>query len=102
MHGCRKKTIALVIMAALVLTTTGFQALAEEDQFAEMATAEGMIGDFLFIRPVGITATVVGTAFFIASLPFSLAGLNTQEAFQKLVADPAEFTFARKLGTVRY
>lgn len=102
MHGWRKKTAALVIMAALVLTTTGLQAVAEDNQLGEQASAEGMIADFVIIRPVGITATVVGTAFFIASLPFSLAGLNTQEAFQKLVADPAEFTFARKLGTVEH
>ncbi len=100
MHRWRKKSVALVIISALVLTTTGFQAVAGDDELLEEGTAESMIADFVFVRPVAITATVVGTAFFIASLPFSLAGLNTEAAFQKLVADPAEFTFARKLGTL--
>jgi len=41
---------------------------------------------------------VVGTAVFIVSLPFSALGGNTKIACQKLVKDPAKFTFKRPLG----
>jgi hypothetical protein len=61
-------------------------------------TAGMMIGDALVVRPLGILATVTGGALFIVSLPFSLLGSNADEAYQRLVADPARFTFARKLG----
>jgi len=73
---------------------------AEEQVPGEGATAEKMIADLLLLRPLGIVATVMGTAFFIVSLPFSVPGGNTKAAFQKLVTDPAKFTFDRPLGEV--
>jgi hypothetical protein len=64
----------------------------------EQSTAEEMVADLLLLRPLGIVATVMGTAFFIVSVPFSALGGNTREAFHKLVIDPARFTFKRPLG----
>jgi hypothetical protein len=61
-------------------------------------TAGLMIADALVVRPLGIVSTVFGGALFIVSLPFSALGGNTGEAFERLVADPARFTFARELG----
>jgi hypothetical protein len=66
------------------------------------ASADEMIADLLLIRPLGIVSTVMGTAFFIVSLPFSAAGGNTKAAFQNLVVDPAKFTFNRPLGKLEY
>jgi hypothetical protein len=71
---------------------------AQDQVPGEQAAAEMMVADMLFFRPLGIVATVMGTAFFIASLPFSLAGGNTKTAFQKLVVDPGKYTFNRPLG----
>lgn len=71
---------------------------AQDQVPGEQASAEEMIADFLLLRPLGIVATVVGTAFFIVSLPFSLPGGNTKAAFQRLVIEPAAFTFHRPLG----
>ena len=71
---------------------------AQDQVPGEQAAAEMMVADMLFFRPLGIVATVMGTAFFIASLPFSLAGGNTKAAFQKLVVDPGKYTFNRPLG----
>jgi hypothetical protein len=57
-----------------------------------------MAGDFFVVRPLGIAATTVGAVIYVLSLPFSLAGGNEEEARQKLVVDPATYTFARPLG----
>jgi hypothetical protein len=57
-----------------------------------------MAADMLIARPVGLVATVVGTALFIGSLPFSLLGGNADEAAHTLIEDPAEYTFGRCLG----
>jgi hypothetical protein len=54
---------------------------------------DGLIG-----RPVGLAATIVGTALFIATLPFSSLGGNTHQAWETLVQDPGRYTFQRCLG----
>ena len=102
MQGRTKRSLVLVMVALLVCTTTGFSALAQGQKLEEEATAEGIIVDFVLLRPMGIISTAVGTVFFIASLPFSGPTGSIGVAFQKLVAEPAGFTFARPLGEVNY
>jgi ABC-type uncharacterized transport system permease subunit len=102
MHGWTKRSLALVVVALLVCTTTGSSALAQGQRLEEEATAEGMMADLVLLRPLGIAATAIGTVFFIVSLPFSGPTGSIGVAFQKLVAEPAGFTFARPLGEVNY
>jgi len=106
MRGWMRKSLALVVIAILVITTTGFQAVAQDMvmdmDMGDKGTAEAMIGDLVLMRPLGITATVVGAVLFVASVPFSLTGMNTGESFERLVAEPAGYTFARSLGDVEY
>lgn len=102
MHGWREKSVVFVIVAALILSTTGFQAMAADQKLGEEAGAGTMVADFVLVRPFGIAATAIGTVFFIVSLPFSAAGGNTKAAFQKLVAEPAKFTFKRPLGKLEF
>jgi hypothetical protein len=102
MSGGRIKSIALVSIIVLMATFTGFQAVAQDRMPGEKGTAEAMIGDLVVFRPLGITATAVGAVFFVASMPFSLAGMNTEEAFKRLVVEPADYAFARSLGDLEY
>ena len=64
----------------------------------EPGSGEAMIADALVARPVGLVTTVVGSAVYVVSLPFSLLGGNEQQARQKLVIEPTHFTFKRPLG----
>jgi len=57
-----------------------------------------MVADLVVIRPIGMVATVGGTAAFILALPFSIMGGNTGEVWDQLVVEPAQFTFSRPLG----
>lgn len=66
--------------------------------FAESGSAEAMVADTLIARPIGLVTTVVGSAVYVVSLPFSLLGGNEKQAREKLVKEPAAFTFARPLG----
>ena len=50
------------------------------------------------IRILGLGLAVVGTAFFIVSLPFALSSGSTGDAWDALVAEPFQFTFTRPLG----
>ena len=106
MRALMRKSLALAVVVILVISATGFQSIAQDMgmdmDMGEAGTAEAMIGDLVLMRPLGITATVVGSVLFVASLPFSLTGMNTGESFERLVADPVEFTFSRSLGDVEY
>lgn len=57
-----------------------------------------MFVDGLVVRPLGLCATVLGSVTWLVTLPFSALGGNLDEAGEKLVADPARFTFTRPLG----
>jgi hypothetical protein len=100
MQELTKRPLVFVMVAFLVCTTAGSSALAQDQKLAEEVTAEGMIVDFVLLRSMGIVSTAAGTVFFIASLPFSVPTGSIGVAFQKLVAEPASFTFARSLGEV--
>jgi len=102
MQGRTKRALVFAITAALILTTTGFHAVAQDQEPGDTMTAGGMVADFVLLRPMGIAATALGTAFFIASLPFSCFGGNAKAAFEKLVAEPARFAFKRPLGETEY
>ena len=100
MHGWTKRALVFAVTVTLILTTTGFQAVAQDPEAGQKPTGLSMMADFVFLRPFGIAATAVGTVFFVASFPFSAAGGNVKAAFKKLVSDPANFTFRRPLGKV--
>ena len=100
MHTWTKRSLVIVMVASLVFTTAGFSAFAQGQMMEDEASAESMMADVVALRPLGIVATGVGVVFFVASLPFSVITGSTGEAFGRLVADPATFTFARPLGNI--
>ena len=66
--------------------------------FGTSGSAEAMVADVIIARPVGLVTTVVGSTVYVVSLPFSLLGGNEKQAREKLVKEPAAFTFKRPLG----
>ena len=101
-HHWKHRYVACVLVVAIIFLSTGSHALATEDTWGVRSDVEpstpGMVFDLVFARPFGIAATILGTGFFIISLPFSALGGNTGMAAKKLVAAPAKFTFKRPLG----
>jgi len=57
-----------------------------------------MLADAFLMRPFMLVGTVLTTATFIVTLPFSALGGNVGEAADQLVAKPAAYTFLRPLG----
>ncbi len=70
--------------------------------FGESGSGEAMAFDAVIIRPVSLVTTVAGSAIYTISLPFSLLGGNEQAAREKLVLEPARYTFKRPLGEFEY
>jgi hypothetical protein len=100
----KKKSLVFLIAAVLLFTWAASPALAKEAQYiaGEDRNAVSMMFDLVLLRPLGLAATVIGTAFFIVSLPVSVLGGNTGEAANKLVVAPAKYTFSRPLGAEDY
>jgi len=88
-----------LVAAALIFIPAGSGVMAQSGFDQEKISPDlAMAGDILFVRPIGIVGTAIGTVLFIVSVPFSAAGGNTKQAFQKMVAEPAKFTFKRPIG----
>jgi hypothetical protein len=81
--------------AEVAYTTRGVSA---QEITAVESSPGAMLADLVFLRPLGIAGMALGVAVFIVSLPFTLPTKSVNKAAQKLVVDPATYTFARPLG----
>jgi len=97
-----KKILVLMTVASLLVIPFGSTAMAQEYFEAEDPSGGAMMFDFFVVRPVGIVATAVGTVAFVISWPFSALGGNAGTAGQKLVSEPAAYTFSRPLGEFQH
>ena len=102
MFRSRMRSGVALLVAVLFLGATSLVHAADDSYTAraEDVSAEAMIVDGLLLRPAGIVATVLGTAVFVVTLPFSIPTRSVDKAAQKLVVDPARYTFVRPLGQV--
>ena len=98
MFRIAKRSLVIAIIAALLIVPFASTGLAEEYFEREDPSGGEMMYDFIIVRPIGIAATIIGSVFYVVSLPFSLLGDNAGEAGEALVKEPAAFTFKRPLG----
>lgn len=97
-----KQLIVMVVMAAMLVGPLAPAAGASDFLTEINKPSPGyMVADFFAARPLGLVATLFGTATFLLALPFSELGDNTQESFDMLVAPAAKYTFKRPLGDFR-
>lgn len=90
---------ALAVALSLMIAQPAVAAEADYETTPPSAAAMGV--DMLLVRPVSLVATAVGSGLFVVSLPFSALGMNTDDAANRLIAEPATFTFLRPLGEFR-
>jgi len=88
----RKLVISLVVLSLGLGSSTPVAAGTEYN------SGGAMIADVVVARPLCFVATLVGTAFFVISLPFSVPTGGVARAKDALVVTPARATFARPLG----
>ena len=93
-----KRALVLVMIVSFLTIPFGSAALAQEYFETEDPGGGAMLFDLVVVRPVGIVATALGAVTFVLSWPFSALGDNSDVASQKLVKDPAAYTFKRPLG----
>ncbi len=95
----RKTILGVALGASLALFSSVSSADEYRDTLDGRPSAGAMAFDLLIVRPVSLVATVLGTGLFVLSLPLSIIQGETPSApAQKLVVEPAKFTFDRPLG----
>jgi hypothetical protein len=94
--------IHAIVVFSLVICLIGPLATpalaAEPGEPVKEVSAGAMAVDCLLLRPLGLVATAAGAVIYVVSIPFSAPGGNQLYARQKLVQEPAEYTFNRQLG----
>jgi hypothetical protein len=75
------------------IKTRGFRKSGYQEPSSAVVFADAVIG-----RPLGVAATAVGTATFVATLPFTVGPKGVRTAARALVVKPAGWTFVRPLG----
>jgi hypothetical protein len=98
MHKLVKQSTVLLIALSLVLVPLGSQVLAQAVVDEPNPNAGSMTADLFVMRPLGAAATILGTAVFVLSLPFTAISNTIPAASEKLVKDPFHFTMTRPLG----
>ena len=103
MFRSRMQSGVALIVAVLFLCATSLVHAAEDSYMAKDrgdVSAEAIIVDGLLLKPAGVLATLVGTVAFVVTLPFSIPTRSVDKAAQKLILDPARYTFVRPLGQI--
>ncbi|HET8801766.1 MAG TPA: hypothetical protein VFN01_11345 [Marinobacter sp.] len=95
------RKISRTLVATVAACLLAFSSVGHARAVDESPTALAMTGDAIFVRPVLLATTIVGSAVYLVSLPFSLLGGNADEAGEVLVMGPAKATFVRCLGCTR-
>jgi ABC-type Fe3+ transport system permease subunit len=94
----KTRSLVFTVVAVFLLGLVAAPASALEKDDDPDPNGVAIAADFLVIRPIGIAGTVLGSALFLLSLPFSAAGKNVGQTARTLVVTPAKFTFTRPLG----
>ncbi len=91
------KTGIAALLTAMMLSTA-MPALAQRAEPVTGDRGTDMAVDLILVRPLGIAATVIGTAGFLIALPFTLPTGSAGETAREWIGAPLEYTFNRPLG----
>ena len=103
MSKSSKQYVGFLLIVGLILAPLAHAADAptlsqQETQEREEKDSGTLAMDILIARPLGILATVAGGAIFLVSLPVSAMTGQTRLVYDKMVREPAKYTFKRSLG----
>jgi len=91
-HTMKTKLITIICAVTVCMAST-------TSTFAETTPDPAMIvADAVIVRPCCFVATIVGSVFFVVSLPVAATSGSVRRAAHALVVGPAKATFTRPLG----
>ena len=84
------------LLCVITLALAGITQASAQDKPSTVVKAV----DAVVVRPICFASTVVGTTFFLISLPVTAAIKQTKPVADSLVVRPAKATFKRPLGDI--
>lgn len=88
---------SVVLVLTLALVAMPVPAVAQSEPVTG-DRATDMVLDVVVLRPLGLVATVLGTALTVVALPFTIPSGSVGASAHALIVRPAEYTFKRPLG----
>lgn len=88
----------MVALLAAMMLSNATPALAQRAEPVTGDRGTDMAVDLILVRPLGIAATVIGTAGFLIALPFTVPTGSAGETAREWIGAPLEYTFNRPLG----
>lgn len=98
----RKNLVAAACALAIGVTGTLRSFAGQDDPTEDLAPPPldpaAVVVDTVVVRPLCLAATVLGSAFFVVSLPVAATSKSIHRSAHALVVRPARATFTRPLG----
>jgi len=99
MNAIKNKLFNVVLFFALTFFCTGVQnCMAGPEKYRTSPDPVAVMADGVLVRPLGVVSTVIGSVFYVITLPFTIPSDSADTARQQLVEYPAWFTFQRPIG----
>jgi len=97
-EGCEYEETMKTKLITIVCAGT-FCVASTTSTYAETTPDPAMVvADAVIVRPCCFVATIVGSVFFLVSLPVAATSGSVRRAAHVLVVGPAKATFTRPLG----
>ena len=90
-----KRMIIFLMVCFFVLSSNAF-VLAKDEPSEDLSTPE-VVGDLLWVRPLGFMKVGLGAMFYVISLPVTLPLKKADEAKEFLITYPYNYYFKRPL-----
>lgn len=91
------KSIALVMVLMFGAMPESAVAAAEPGPVSGDRGTD-MLVDAVVVRPLGLVATLLGTALTVVALPFTIPSGSVESSAREWIVRPADYTFKRPLG----
>ncbi len=91
-----KRSIAFLVAFFTILSFNGLL-LAKDDSSGDLSTSE-VVGDVLWVRPLGVMQIALGGIAFVVSLPVTIPLKKTEEAKEFLITYPYDYFVRRPLN----
>ena len=95
------KITVVAAAAVLALSAASAQAQTSGVLIEDTPSAPAMAFDLVVVRPLSFVVTVLGAGLYVLQLPIAAAQMDFGTPAQKLVVEPAQYTFTRPLGEMR-
>jgi hypothetical protein len=90
-----KRLITFLMVSCFVLSFNGF-VFAKDEPIGDLSTPE-VVGDLLWVRPLGFMNIGLGAMFYVISLPVTMPLKKTDEAKEFLITYPYYYYIKRPL-----